>query len=298
MATRPKTPVDPAEQHNKKILQDIQDREEAKQTKRAAPILDMLGVKVETKEPTNAIEFIDEFDKKNFGQPQFTTRVLYGPDNLLRIPFFKQKIDEMGLEDFAAMVYDAIMVKEEMAIDDPLLRRGLREGIRKYGKHDIAMSFKRRILEIPSKIVNIEVDKGDDDEVLGHPLEDAVRRFGSPGMAPKFMSERCIALRGRQGYQVVMDAHGDPVKVGTLIMGEIPETIAARRRLKYAEESDDAIKQQNEAYITAQSRFLEKAQDIPAETLKGTSFLSSGTSIEGRDSDLKDVTTGLVIERT
>lgn len=291
----PRPSVDPAEAHNKRILKERQDRIDAKKVKAATPVLDLLGVHVEQKPPANATEFLrDEFDKRNFGTPVMSTRVLYGPDPLLHIPLFKQRIEELGLEDFAAIVYETIMAKEEMAFPDPLLRKGIRQGIRNFGKEAIAQSFSDRILKIPSKIVNVEVDTGDDDEVLGHPLEDAVRRYCDPGMSPKFLSERCIALMGKRGYQIRIDEHGDPVRVGTLILGQIPESVARRRRQKYADESDQAIHDADNNYISAQERFLEgMAKDGP----KGSHFLPAGETLQGNASDNDDpITMGLSIE--
>jgi hypothetical protein len=299
--TKPKPgPVDPAETHNKRILAEIAARAEEAKSKKGTPVLDLLGVHVDEPKPAaSAAEFVrDEFDKQNFGTPKTTTRVLYGPDNLLRIPYFKQQIEERGLDEFAGIVFETIMLKEEMAFPDPLLRKGIRQGVLRYGKEAIAKSFADRILQIPSKIVNIDVDTGDDDEVLGHPLEDAVRRYGNPGMSQKFLSERCIALLGKRGYQIVIDPdRGDPVKVGTLILGEIPERIAARRRAKYAEESNQNVKDANENYIAAQERFLEKSRDVPAEKMTGVGFLPAGVTLEGRDSDNVDpITLGLQMQ--
>jgi hypothetical protein len=302
MPTKSKAPkpgtVDPAQTHNERILKERQERIDKEQLAKA-PDLGSLGVHIEERPPAStAAEFIrDEFDKKNFGEPLFTTRVMYGPHPLYDIPAFRAYIDDLGLEEFSALVYQTIMLKEEMAFPDPVLKNHIRRSMKLFGKDRVAEAFRQGILSIPSKIVNVEVDTGDDDEVLGDPLGDAVRRYGHIGMSPKFQSERCIALRGDQGYQVVHKPNGDPVKVGTLVMGEIPEIVARRRQAKYAKESDDAIRDQDNAYQTAESRFAKASADIPAERMKGTGFLRSGTTLEGNASDLKDVTLGFQLEQ-
>jgi hypothetical protein len=253
--------TDPAQVHNEEILRD-RERRIADQIAES-PVLDAIGIRLEHKAPTNAVEFIaNEFDKKNFGTPVFTTRVLFGPDPILQTcPIIKQRMEEIGQEDYAEAVYETIMLKEEKAFDDPLLRRGVRQGIRDWGKTKIAEAFKQRIMAIPSRLVEVEICRDDDDEILGNPLEDAVRRYGNleTGMTPKFMSERCMSVFGRRGYQIVMDEHGDPVKVGTLIMGEIPTRIAERRREHYASISDQAVKDQEDVWVGRAAEFLKFA---------------------------------------
>jgi hypothetical protein len=287
--------VDPAREHNERILADRERRIQERQTQEAMPV--NLGLDLERKPATSAAEFIrDEFDRKNFGDPVPTyTRVLYGPDPLLiTCPGIKERIEAVGLEDYAAATADAILAKQERAFDDPLLRKGIRQAIKQFGVDAVAEAFKQRILRIPSKTVEVEADRGEEDEIYGRPLEDAVRRYGNPGMAPKFLSKRCIDALGMRGYRIVIDEHGDPVRVGTLIMGEIPIQVAERRRLKAAELSNDAVREQEEAYVAAQSRFLASTGAVGV----GSRPLEHGETLVGNASEPRDpVSMGVRFER-
>jgi len=287
MATKRTIPVkprpsDPARDHNEKILADRKLREEREALSKHAPV--DLGLKIEHKEPESAFEMLgDEFDRRNFGDVVPTySRTVYGPHPLLeQCPGLLEQIERVGLEEYAAMTAEAIKLKGPNAVPDPMMRRGLQQAIKKFGVAKVAQAFSDRIMEIPSRIVEIEADRDEDDEIFGRPLEDAVRRWGHPGMAPKFLSERCIGALGMRGYVIVKDDHGDPVKVGTLLMGEIPIATAERRRYLAAKASDDAVRDQEDAYLSSQQRMLRDAGAVGV----GSGPLSSGDRMQGNASE-------------
>jgi hypothetical protein len=259
-AKKPKR-VDPAQAANAAILADIKAREEAK--RHEATLAQDLGLDLKTPEPkaATAAEFLnDEFDRKNFGDPVPTfTRILYGPDPLLvSCPHMKVEIEKIGLEAYARATAEAIRLKEHHAVKDPVMQRGLQTAIRKFGVDEVARAFADRIMRIPSRTVEVEADR-EDPLIFSRPLEEAVERYGSPGMAPKFLSERCIAVLGLRGYKIVMDERGDPVKVGTLIMGEIPAAMAERRRRHWAEQSNQLLESMEDDYTTSVERDVRNA---------------------------------------
>ena len=283
-----KAPLDPATAANQRILAERQERIEKQEVEQT--LATDLGLDLKEPDPVpqdydNASDFLrDEFDRKTFGDAYPTyTRVLYGPDPLLTsCPAMKSQIEAIGLEEYANATAEAILLREENALSDPVLRKGLRGAIAHFGKEKVAAAFRERLLKIPTRTVEVEADRGDV-LIFAKPMEEAVMRYGSPGMAPKFLSERCIGVLGLRGYVVVKDERGDPVKVGTLIMGEIPIRMAERRREHYARQSEDAIAEAGEQFED------NAARAIRASGSKGFSVLGRGESVRADAAgDLED----------
>jgi hypothetical protein len=249
--------IDPAEAANRQVLAEREKRIEAKL--RAVPDL---GLELNEKAPESAAEFLaDEWDKKTFGPVAETIKkIVYGPDPLFdQCPSMKATIEKIGLHDYAAMTARTIVDKGAMAVQDGVLRAGLAKAISRFGAESVAQAFRERILRIPCREVEYEVDRDLDVEIVGsRVLDDAVERYGRPGMAYKFLSQRCCDVLGMRGYEPVKDERGDVVKVGTLTMGAIPAAIAERRRAYYTRLSEEAIegevaKYQDEAARLAHS---------------------------------------------
>jgi hypothetical protein len=168
-------------------------------------------------------------------------------------PHFKAQLEKYGLEDYANATAEAILLKGDKAVSDPVMQKGLRGAIAAFGAAAVAKSFVERIMKIPARTVEVE-SESEDPMLLGRPMEEAVERYGSPGMAPKFLSDRCISHFGLRGYVIVRDEKGDPVKVGTLIMAEIPEWMAERRRRFYAGESTRQLSEIETGFIGTAER--------------------------------------------
>lgn len=249
---------DPAQDANKRILADRQDRIDS--AKAVETLATDLGLDLKDPEPVadNPADFLrEEWDKKTFGDTIPTyTRVVYGPDPLLiSCPAMKEAIETIGLENYANATAEAILLKEDKAVPDPIMQKGLRAAIARFGKIAVAEAFRKRILEIPTRTVEVEADRSDA-MIYAQPMEEAVMRYGTPGMAPKFLSERCIGVLGLRGYVVVKDEKGEPVKVGTLIMGEIPLRMAEARRRHYAEESEQAMREAADQFEDVAARAI------------------------------------------
>lgn len=258
MSTKPKRkpPLDPAEIANKRILADIAAREAQKQAERTLASDIGLDIKPPKPEPANAFEFLsDEFERKNFGdRPNTYTRIVYGPDPLLQsCPTLKAQLEKYGLEDYAKATKQAIIENGANAVPDAVLQRGLAAAIARFGVESVAAAFAERVMKIPCRQVEVEADT-EDPLLLGRPLEEAVERYGNPGMAVKFLSDSCITHFGMRGYEIVKKENGDPVRVGTLIMGEIPEYMAERRRRFYAEQSNRLVRDMEQAFDDVATR--------------------------------------------
>jgi len=246
VSTKKRKAFDPAEAANARVLEGIRQRAEEKENQKAFAADIGLDPKPQPKpEAKTAAEFLaDEWDRASFGDPPETyTRVVYGPDPLLRsCPEMKARIEAIGLEAYAHATAEAIRLKGENAVPDPHMRFALGGAIKTFGLESVAAAFVERIMKIPRREVQIETDR-EDPLILARPLEEAVEKYGNPGMAPKFLSPLCIERFGMRGYVVVTKPNGDPVKVGTLIMAEIPKAMAERRLRHYAEMSNKQVRE-------------------------------------------------------
>jgi hypothetical protein len=249
---------DPAETANRVILDGIQQRADDKKAVETFATDLGLDLKDEESKATNATDFLsEEWDRKTFGDAIPTySRVVYGPDPLLiSMPAMKAMIEKIGLEEYASATAKAILQFEEKAVPDPLMQKGLRSAIARFGVEKVAASFAQRILSIPQRTVEVEADRSDA-MIFAKPMEEAVMKYGTPGMAPKFLSERCIGVLGMRGYVIVKDEKGDPVKVGTLIMGQIPLRMAEARQRHYADESNQLVRELAEAFEDTAARAI------------------------------------------
>lgn len=264
MATK-KRVMDPAQAANEQVLERRQERIDARM--REVPDL---GLGLESKAETPAEFLRDAWDKAAFGdEPKTITRWVYGPDPLIdQCPEFKKAIEEHGLQAYAEATARAIVLFEEKAVPDPVMRRGLFAAIKKFGKEQVAEAFAKRILGIPARQVEYETDNGafGDPELLGsNALRDCVRKFGNePGMTYKFLSPRCIDVLGLRGYELVLDHKGNQVKAGTLLMGRIPLHIAEGRRRRYVQDSEEQVASMEQAYMESQERLVRAAGKIGA----------------------------------
>jgi hypothetical protein len=249
---------DPATEGNKRILADRQRRLDVASAEKT--LATDLGLDLQPRESTadNVTDFLsDEWDRKTFGDAIPTySRVVYGPDPLLvTCPAMKATIERIGLEEYANTTAETILLLEEKAVPDPIMQKGLRAAIARFGKESVSAAFRDRILRIPQRTVEVEADRSDA-MIFAKPMEEAVMRYGTPGMAPKFLSERCIGVLGFRGYVIVKDERGDPVKVGTLIMGEIPLRMAEARRRHFSDMSDQEVREAAEQFEDQAARAI------------------------------------------
>jgi hypothetical protein len=298
MSTKRK-PLDPAEVANKRILAERQARIDAEKDAQALESDLGLNIKPQQPEADNPAEFLrDEFDRKTFGEAFPTyTRIVYGPHPILtNFPDIKDRIEQMGLERFAQLTAETILLKGEKAVPNPVMQKTLRNAIAKFGAQAVANAFRERMMEIPVHEIEVEADRSDA-MIFAQPMEEAVKMYGTPGMRPKFLSERCIGVLGMRGYQIVKNKQGDPVKVGTLLMGEIPVRVAEARQRHFAQESENAVAEAEEAFENASERAMRDAGGAPGVSVlrdrdNVTASASENESLVGRSRE-----TGFKVER-
>lgn len=292
MANKPKKPTpsltkalqasaDPATAANQRVLADREARIVANQPEP----LD-LGLGLKEKPAESATEFFDEWDKRAFGAPSATiTKIIYGPDALLDgNPHVKEQLEKYGRADYAEAAAEALRRKGPLAFKDPLMQRSIRNAISQFGKEKVAAAFRDRILRIPERTVEIDASDVLDPMIMGgNVLRDTVERYARPGMAYKFLSARCMDILGMRGYTIVKDERGDPVKAGTLFLGEIREEIAEARRQRFAAESEAEVRESEEAYRDAIARA------VPDARRQGVSALDEGETVTAGASESEDL---------
>jgi hypothetical protein len=295
--------ADPAAVANQRILAERQDRIDAKNSEKA--LATDLGLNLKDPDPDpdrpteDPVEFLsEEWDRKTFGDAIPTyTRVVYGPDPLLiNCPEVKASIENIGLERYANATAEAIRLKEENAVPDPIMRTGLRAAIARFGVAAVAMAFHTRIMRIPQRTVEVEADRSDA-MIFAQPMEEAVLKYGSPGMAPKFLSDRCVGVLGMRGYKAVIDERGDPVKVGTLIMAEIPLRMAEARRRHYAEESEEKVRDSQAQFEDVAVRAIREEGNHPGLGVLGQGEMVTATDTADRASFGRSREVGFNVER-
>lgn len=294
MSTKKKSPIlDPAAAANQRVLAEREER--IKQQQLADAPIDLgLGLKDEPRSAT-VDEFLrDEWDKKVFGEPpKLTTRIIYGPDPIVnQCPAFHERLEKFGKEAVGRAFQELILKKGEDAATDAIMKKGLRASIAKFGAEATAQAFYRRIQAIPERVVEVEMDS-ELDPLLTDPMREAVARYAAPGMAVKFLSDRCMTVLGRRGYEIIRNEHGDPVKVGTLLMGWIPQEMADRRKRRWADESQSAVKETEENYYEIAARAVRDGHAAglsplePGDTVTANPRLNDEYSGESRRSGFR-----------
>jgi hypothetical protein len=251
-----------------------------------------LGLDIEQPAASAAEVLRDAWDRKVFGdEPKTISRVVYGPDPLLdSCPAFKEAIEKNGKADYAEATAAAIMRFGHKAVPDPVMQKGLFKAIQRFGPEAVASAFRERILKIPERQVEYEQDGEFGDPLLlgSNALRDCVVRYGQPGQAYKFLSQRCMDVLGMRGYTLVKASNGDPVKAGTLFMASIPQHVADARRIQFARESEEEVRAQEAQYMDAADRFVRGAGRVGA----GSRPLSAGETVRAAASEREDMVGG------
>lgn len=88
------------------------------------------------------------------------------------------------------------------------------------------------------------------------PVKDVVAQYVPPGMRPKLLSDPVVNVRGMRGWKPVIGKHGDPVKVGTMVLAVMPEERARKRNEHYRDLAKDALVEATEGFAEKHDRLL------------------------------------------
>jgi hypothetical protein len=104
--------------------------------------------------------------------------------------------------------------------------------------------------------------------VARDPMGERVRRYVPPGMRGKFLSASRGGVDDLDGYQVVLDEKGQPVKYKTMTLGMIPED-EARERKSSARRKDHTRIKQTELLADERRIRMQRGEDLPPITPGG-----------------------------
>ena len=125
------------------------------------------------------------------------------------------------------------------------------------------------------------------------PMAETVDKHRKPGMAYKFLSPAHVAKKGMRHYESVVDSRGDVVKVGDLVLGEIPLEMRNARNAYYQKQGNDELAAVEEAYRTNQERALLDA-GISRDM---ASVLRAGDEVHDYDNPERQATIGVRSQR-
>jgi len=108
------------------------------------------------------------------------------------------------------------------------------------------------------------------------PMKELAQRYVPPDMSPKFLDPGKCDKDGMRGFEVVKDQRGDPVKLGTLMLGQMPRERARRRNAAYQQKAADDAREIHEEFQVKQERLLGDAGLRPGEVLHDVRGPESG----------------------
>ncbi len=93
-----------------------------------------------------------------------------------------------------------------------------------------------------------------------NPLQDAATKYVRPGFRARGLSPRLIDKRTMRGFEFVKDARGENVKVGGLLLGEMPIEMANRRNEHYRRQGETELAASVERLKVDQERLQRDAR--------------------------------------
>lgn len=83
-----------------------------------------------------------------------------------------------------------------------------------------------------------------------NPMKEAMDRHIAPGMRGRFLSPKVIDRRGMRGWEPVLDANGEQVKVRDTILAQMPEARAIARNAAVRAHGNKLLGQVREQYMS------------------------------------------------
>jgi hypothetical protein len=76
------------------------------------------------------------------------------------------------------------------------------------------------------------------------------------GMTPKFLSPIKVDREGTRGYEIVTNGKGEPVKMGRMILAQMPDAKSKSRKEFYRKKGDRRLKEVHEQYQEQQRELV------------------------------------------
>lgn len=93
------------------------------------------------------------------------------------------------------------------------------------------------------------LDRGMETWEASNPMQEVLAANERPGFRRRFLSDQTVKNRGLRGWQPVVGAGGDPVKLGTMTLAEMPEGKANQRNAHYRDIGRERLKEVNDHYM-------------------------------------------------
>jgi hypothetical protein len=103
---------------------------------------------------------------------------------------------------------------------------------------------------------------------LRDPLEAIKRQYQKPGFAIKLLSNSVNQRLGTRDYRIVKDANGDPVRFGTMVVGEIPQRIADKRKQAVVDLSNEELRAINDETQQNIEKLKSEAKGLGLELMR------------------------------
>jgi hypothetical protein len=113
----------------------------------------------------------------------------------------------------------------------------------------------------------------------------AVAEHGKPGMAHRLLSSAVCAKKGMRGWTPVIAPNGDPVRVGNMTLGQMPEARRQQRNAHYAALNREQLDQVSANIQETQEKLIRAAgsEDVralrPGERVNDSTGPSGGVTI-------------------
>jgi hypothetical protein len=88
------------------------------------------------------------------------------------------------------------------------------------------------------------------------PMKEIAEKHVGPGMRAKFLNPDRVARDGPRGFEVVKDENGDPVKLGRMVLGQMPEERAQARDRFYRKKGADRLQRITEEHEERQRELV------------------------------------------
>jgi hypothetical protein len=103
------------------------------------------------------------------------------------------------------------------------------------------------------------------------PRRELADRHIKPGMRARFLSPRKIDESGFRGWEPVIDGEGKQVKLGNMLLAQMPEAKAEQRNAHFREQAKEKLRQANDEVKEQKDRLLRETGASPRLSSPGAS---------------------------
>ena len=110
-------------------------------------------------------------------------------------------------------------------------------------------------------------DDAEDFFEMPDPVKGAIGQYGKPGMVNRLLAEKVNKRKGLRGWKIVKDENGDPVEVGGMLLGEMPERKARARTRQFQNESRQFVTEIKDSYAVQQETVLREVSGASGQKI-------------------------------